>query len=271
MFKFISFGSGSSGNCYFLYTENTGILIDAGVGIRTMKKYFREYGLSWEKVKRIFITHDHADHIKAVGALSMETKANVYTTQTVHDGIVRNFCVRKKVPEAQVKVMEKGSTVTADGMEITSFAVPHDSMDNVGYRVSAHGVTFCLITDAGCITPEIAQQISLADYLVIEANHDEELLRAGRYPAHLQARILSETGHLSNHSCGNALAAYAGENLRRVWLCHLSEDNNRPEIALETITAIVKEKGANYTVNVLERKRPTGVFELTEGSLPYKV
>lgn len=263
MLKFISFGSGSSGNCYFLFTESTGLLIDAGVGIRTIKKYFREYGLSLSQVKHILITHDHADHIKAAGALSIETNADVYATAKVHAGIVQNFCVRKKVPEAQVKLMETGSRIALDGLAVRSFAVPHDSADNVGYCVTADGITFCLMTDAGCITPDMAREISLADYLVIEANHDEALLRSGRYPAHLQARILSETGHLSNRACGTALLNYASNKLRRVWLCHLSEDNNRPEIALETVTAIVKESNADYMVSVLERKRPTGVFALT--------
>ena len=202
MLKFISFGSGSSGNCYFLYTENDGLLIDVGIGIRTLKKYFRDYGLTLPQIKRVLITHDHADHIKSVGSINHDFQLPVYATAAVHQGIDRNYCVTRKVNVADRHYFVPGRTEQLGDFVVTPFAVPHDSRDNVGYFIEAGNTNFCLITDAGQVTDEMASYIQRARYLVIEANHDEEMLQQGPYPQHLKLRILSETGHLSNKACG---------------------------------------------------------------------
>lgn len=266
MLNFVSWGSGSSGNCYFLYTENEGLLIDAGVGVRTIKKYFREYGLKLSQINNILITHDHADHVKAVGALSIETGAKVWSTKSVHIGIMKNFCVRKKVPEDNISIIETGSTFSIGSFTIHSCHVPHDSMDNNGYLIKYENVSLGLITDIGSVTQDIANIVANANYLVIEANHDINLLLSGKYPQRLKERILSSHGHLSNKDCGQLLATYGTVDLRRVWLCHLSEDNNQPEIALsdikESIADTVFYKNPSFKIETLERKRPTGVFEL---------
>ena len=112
MLRFISFGSGSSGNCYYLFTETDSLLIDVGVGIRTLKKHFHNYGLRFEDVHNILITHDHADHVKSVGSLSNDYHLPVYTTRKVHSGIENNYCVRKKINGANVHVVEKGVPFT---------------------------------------------------------------------------------------------------------------------------------------------------------------
>ena len=152
MLRFISFGSGSSGNSYYLYTETDSILIDVGVGIRTLKKHFHNYGLRFEDVHHIFVTHDHADHVKSVGSLSSDYHLPVYTTRKVHVGIERNYCVRKKIAPNLVHIIEKSVPLNVGEFKITPFGVPHDSTDNVGYFVECEGVTFCLITDVGHIT-----------------------------------------------------------------------------------------------------------------------
>ena len=270
MLKFISLGSGSSGNCYFLFTENDGLLIDVGVGIRTMKKHFRDYGLNLAKVHHILITHDHADHIKSVGSLSNEQKLPVYATEIVHEGIDRNFCVVRKVQEDLRKVIVPGQKLTIGDFEVTPFTVPHDSSDNVGYFIECEQIAFCLITDAGCITPEMAEYIGKANYLVIEANHDLEMLRNGPYPQHLITRIESNTGHLCNTVCGETIAKYMNEGLRHVWLCHLSEENNHPELARKTVETILRSygivAGVDLELEVLKRTMPTGVYTLTAKS-----
>lgn len=268
MLKFISFGSGSSGNSYYLYTETDGLLIDAGVGIRTMKKGFRDYGLSLSAIHNILITHDHADHIKCVGSISHELNVPVYTTGKVHEGILKNYCVQRKVSKDLARTVEKGTTIEVGEFRVTPFSVPHDSADNVGYAIEAEGVTFCIITDAGEITDEIKPFINKANYLVMEANHDEEMLRSGPYPDHLKRRITSAAGHLSNKACGIALAENMSEDLRHVWLCHLSEENNHPELARKTVEAILRGygivAGKDLMLDVLKRKTPTGVYELTK-------
>lgn len=121
MLRFISFGSGSSGNCYYLFTETDSLLIDVGVGIRTLKKHFHNYGLRFEDVHNILITHDHADHVKSVGSLSNDYHLPVYTTRKVHSGIENNYCVRKKINGANVHVVEKGVPFTLGEFRITPF------------------------------------------------------------------------------------------------------------------------------------------------------
>lgn len=267
MLKFISFGSGSSGNCYYLFTATDGLLIDTGIGIRALKKYFKDYGQSVSSVHNILITHDHADHVKCVGCLSGDYHLPVYTTHDVHVGIGKNYCVQRKICKEYMHFVEKGETFTLGEFVITPFGVPHDSADNVGYFIECEGITFCIITDAGCVTDEMKSYISKANYLVIEANHDEEMLGNGPYPAYLKRRILSNNGHLSNRSCGQALAENMSESMRMVWLCHLSEDNNHPELARKTVESILGTHGiivgADISLEVLKRKIPSGIYELT--------
>ena len=127
-------------------------------------------------------------------------------------------------------------------------------------------MSFCIVTDAGEITDEIKCYISRANYLVIEANHDEEMLSKGPYPVHLKRRIMSATGHLSNADCGKAIAENMSESLRYVWLCHLSEENNHPELARKTVETVLRGygivAGVDFQLEVLKRKTPSGAFLL---------
>ncbi len=267
MLKFISFGSGSSGNCYYLFTENDGLMIDVGVGVRGLKKHFRDFGLSLSAVHYLLITHDHADHIKSVGSFSHEYHLPVYATEAVHQGIDRNYCVTRKLATQDKLKLALRDTITLGDFLVTPFAVPHDASQNVGYLVEADGVAFCLMTDAGCVTPEMCEFIGRADYLVIEANHDLEMLRQGPYPQYLKDRIESNNGHLSNYDCGKAIAENMNERLKHVWLCHLSEENNHPELARKTVESVLRQYGIvvgkDLQLDVLRRMKPMGIFDLT--------
>ena len=266
MFKFISFGSGSSGNCYYLFTETDGLLIDAGVGVRSLKKWFADYNLPMSSIHNILITHDHADHVKCVGSLSNDLKLPVYATRLVHSGIDNNNCVNYKINGANKKYIEKGKTIAIGDFSIIPFGIPHDSTDNVGYMIEHGGASFCLMTDVGHVTEEMKTFISHANYLVIEANHDEEMLMNGPYSEYLKGRVSGEIGHLSNRACGMALAENATERLKCVWLCHLSAENNEPERARKTVEMIINSYGPiawnNYMLEVLERRTPSRQFEL---------
>ena len=266
MLRFLSIGSGSSGNCYYLETANDAMLIDAGVGIRNIKKHLHDNGISLSSVKHILITHDHADHIKSVGVVSTEFSIPVYTSSDVHAGIRRNYCVPKKVPEDLCRIISKDVRVKIGDFYITPFSVPHDSSGNMGYRVEVDDVTFCLMTDVGHVTEEMQQYISEANYLVLEANYDVEMLKNGPYPQHLKTRIDSPTGHLSNHDCGEAIANYASPQLRHVWLCHLSEENNHPILAVKTVEQVLRSygiiAGKDFVVEDLKRKSPSQLYEL---------
>lgn len=268
MLRFISFGSGSCGNCYYIYNEKFGILIDVGIGIRKLKKHFMDYGLSMKNIRYILVTHDHADHVKAVGSLSNSLNLPVYTTSKIHEGIKRNYCVRKKINTCNIRIINPQETLNLESFDIDTFNVPHDSMENIGFKIRYGELLFCIMTDIGHVTDEMAQVISEADYLVIESNHDEEMLMKGPYPEYLKQRIRSGNGHISNRQCAQALKGNATEKLKKVWLCHLSQENNHPELARKTVEMELSDtvpfKGNNLTIEVLKRSSPSGIFELSE-------
>ena len=194
MLHFISFGSGSSGNCSLIYNEKEGLLIDAGIGVRILKKHLKNYGLNISNIRSILITHDHADHVKSVGSVSKDYHLPVYATSKVHEGIEENWCVRTKVPKDMSFVIEKGQPFHVGDFTITAFGVPHDSKDNVGYCIEAEGVTFVLMTDIGHFTDEMLEYVGRANYLVIEADYEKAMLEAGPYPEELKRRIQSSLG-----------------------------------------------------------------------------
>jgi len=266
MLRFISFGSGSCGNCYYLYTEDYGLLIDLGIGVRTLKKHFADYGLKLANIKSVLITHDHADHVKAVGSFCNTYNIPAYATAEVHEGIRRNYVIRKKIDTENIRTIMRNETFTLGPFSIKAFPVPHDSMDNVGYRIQCGDIVFCLITDAGHVTEEMATHIHESRYLVIEANHDEEMLRQGTYPSHLKARVAGPKGHLSNNMCAKALVEHASDALKHVWLCHLSQENNHPELARKTVEQALlgaeEFDGAKVKLDVLRRNMPSDIFEL---------
>lgn len=267
MLKFISLGSGSSGNCYYLSTETTAILIDVGLGMRTLKRHFQTFGLSFSRISAVLVTHDHADHIKSVGKLAAEYNLPIYSTVKVHEGIARNYCVSPQLKAENKYFLEKEKTLNIGDLHITPFEVPHDSNDCVGYCIEADGIRFSLITDIGHVTERVKEEVSKANYLVLESNHDSEMLMAGTYPAHLKGRISGPEGHLSNREAGELLANSSSPALRHVWLCHLSEENNHPELARKTVDAILRSygivPGVDFAFDVLRRKVPSEFYELT--------
>lgn len=268
MLKFFSFGSGSCGNCYYIGTENDAILIDAGVGIRRFKRNIKEYGITTSIIRGLLITHDHADHIKASGLISTEYHIPVYATAAVHEGIKRNYQVKSKIADEYSKTIKAGEPFDVGSFHITPFSLPHDASENVGYLIEVDGKSFCIMTDVGAVTNNVHTYIQKSNYLVIEANYDREMLRQGRYPELLKQRIASGNGHLANIQTAEALAANFHEDLRQIWLCHLSEENNHPELARKTIDTHLRSfgiiAGTDFKLEVLRRKIPTGPFTIED-------
>ncbi|WP_042369707.1 MBL fold metallo-hydrolase [Bacteroides neonati] len=262
--RFISLASGSSGNCYYLGTGKYGILIDAGIGIRTIKKALKEINVSLETIRAVFVTHDHADHIKAVGHLGEKFNIPVYTTARIHEGINKSYCMTEKLSNS-VRYLEKEQPMKLEDFCIESFEVPHDGTDNVGYCIEIGEKVFSFLTDLGEITPTAAKYICKANYLIIEANYDEEMLKMGPYPTYLKERISSNTGHMSNSDTAEFLAENINEHLKYIWLCHLSKDNNHPELAFKTIEWKLKAKGVLVGKDVqllaLKRSTPSDLYE----------
>lgn len=269
-YRLISLASGSSGNCYFLGTLSCGILIDAGIGIRTIKKTLREFGISIENIMAVLVTHDHADHIRTVGSLGEKLHVPIYATEATHAAISRSHYVQDKLI-ASKRIIEKEKPFLVHGFEVTAFEVPHDSFDNVGYHICFGQNKFTLATDVGHITDRIEYYAKQAEHLVIESNYDEEMLKFGAYPEYLKHRITNGTGHLSNRQAADFLASIYSKKLTDIWLCHLSHDNNHPELAYKTVEERLLEEGIKVGKDVLlqtlNRGKPSKAkeFELREG------
>ena len=235
--SFLSLASGSSGNCYYLGTPEFGVLIDAGIGIRTIKKVLKDKAIDFSKIVAVLITHDHADHIKTVGCLG----------------------------ESSRKVIEKEVPFMIRDFRITAFEVPHDSTDNVGYYIEYGDHKFTLATDVGHITETVSKYMGMANHLIIEANYDEEMLQFGTYPAFLKERVASPTGHLSNREAAEFLATHYDPKLKDIWLCHLSRDNNHPELAYKTVDFRLFQEGVrvgkDVSLHALKRTTPSDIFE----------
>lgn len=268
MFQFVSLSSGSSGNCYYISNGMDAVLIDAGASLRKVRRCFREYGIKTSTLRAVLITHDHADHVKDVGSVSAELNLPVFTTEKVHEGIQGNYRTKKKIDPSLKRMIRKEEVFRIGSLVVTPFGIPHDSMDNVGYSIQSEGLfedgVFTVMTDIGHPTGNVSKYVSISNFLVIEANYDKEKLRLGRYPRELQDRIRGGNGHLSNEQSAEILAGNFHEGLKKVWLCHLSAENNTPELASKTIEYHLRSygiiAGKDFTLDVLKRRETTGPF-----------
>ena len=271
-FLFLSLASGSAENCYYLGTSEYGILIDAGVGIRTVKKNLKEKGIDFDKIMAVLITHDHTDHIRTVGCLGGTCHIPIYATGPVHNGIDRSGYVRNTSCLSRVTI-EKGKAFVIRDFRIEAFEIPHDSSENVGYRIEYGESNFTIATDVGYIPDTVRDYLCRANHLVLEANYDEEMLRSGSYPDFLKERVAGPGGHLSNRETAEFLATHYTPRWKNIWLCHLSQKNNRPKLAYQTVALRMMREGiradTDVTLHVLARKTPSDVF-LLEQSDDYK-
>ncbi len=264
---FRSFASGSSGNCYYLGTKYSGVLIDAGISARTIQKLLREMDLEFRNIMAVLVTHDHADHIRAVGTLGERVHIPIYATELIHEGIDRNYGVKEKLKTSR-RYFEKEKEWDLNGMKINTFTIAHDSTDCLGYVIDYMGQRFMIATDCGSPSETMAAYIRTANHLVIEANHDEHLLLNGLYPTYLKERILSPNGHQSNTTCAELLRKNYHPGLRNVFLCHLSQENNDPMIAYATVHDALEDAGAvvgeDVYLKALNRTSATPVYTLTD-------
>jgi len=264
--EFLSLASGSSGNCYYLGNSHAGILIDAGIGARTIKKRLKDAGFALSNVVGVFITHDHVDHAKSVAALSDKHNIPVYATELIHTGIEQSYMIREKISGSK-RIIEKDIPFRLFDFTITAFDVPHDGLDNVGYLISYKDVQIVFATDLGHIPDSVADYLRQADYLILEANYDREMLKTGRYHYLLKKRISGKKGHLCNEQTADYLAENYSPRLKQVFLCHLSKENNRPDLAYDTIESRLSREniivGRDLQLTVLNRTAPTEVFNIT--------
>lgn len=247
--KFISLGSGSSGNCAYIGTENAGLLIDAGVDNNFVTNELLHNGIDMSQVRGILLTHDHSDHVKyAYPILRRNQHMLLYCTPKTLNGLLRRHNISRRIKDYHTAIY-KEFPFQAAGMDITAFEVCHDGTDNVGFSIEAAGMRFVVTTDTGIISERADYYMREADSVMIEANYDAEMLRNGPYPEHLKARIASERGHMDNADTARYLSeVIAGKGkLANIFLCHLSHDNNCPEQAQATIRQALVAAGATVT------------------------
>lgn len=270
MIRFKSFGSGSSGNCYYLGTETEGILIDAGIPVRMVVSELKSEGIdiSSGHIRGVLLTHEHADHTRGVSTLANHYGIPIYASVPVHKRMDSCRYIRDKVGAAR-RDLELGQHLDLAGFHIVSFSVPHDSVQNYGYHITrGEDFSFTLATDIGYVTPEIERYVALAQHLVIEANYDPNMLRAGSYEAWLQERVVGPGGHLSNGETAELLCRTYSPTMRNIWLCHLSKENNHPDLCWRTIEHRLFMEGIrvgkDVTLTTLKRNSASPMYLLQE-------
>lgn len=240
--RFLSIGSGSSGNCYYFGNSMQGILIDAGIASRTVRKALKSIGTDFDSIVGVFVSHDHVDHIKSVGTLGEVFKLPIYATAKTHEGIDRNWVVTRKLDGSR-RNLEIGQETQVGEFTITPYQVSHDATESVCFQIQYRSHCILVATDLGCSNEHVCRLIRQSDIVVIEANYDNNMLKNGPYPYPLKQRIISESGHLCNDETGRLLAENWHDGIKHVYLCHLSKDNNYPSLAKETVENHLKESG----------------------------
>ncbi|MDH4182910.1 MAG: MBL fold metallo-hydrolase [Nitrospinota bacterium] len=244
-------GSGSSGNCAWIGHDDGAILLDAGFSLKEITARIKIAGLDIKKLKGVLVTHEHSDHTRGLGPLSRGLKLPVFINRLTFEKIHR---IIGQV--YRVELFETGSDFVVDGIKAHPFSTSHDSADPCAFVFGAGGKKMGFLTDLGHATTLVKRSLTGLDYLVVESNHDMEMLMAGPYPWSLKKRIASRQGHLSNADCAALLEELVHPGLQGVTLAHLSETNNNPDLArLEAKNAL----GARAPFDVACQGRPLGV------------
>ncbi len=262
--SFCSFASGSSGNCYLIKSRESAILIDAGISAKRIHAALEETMTAREDVEAVFVTHEHSDHIKGLKVL---TKQNPGWRIFASAGTCRCLenVVHKSGNLCQVEI--DGTTRVGD-ISVRARSVSHDAVQPVCYFVMAGSSKIAVVTDTGYLPENVMAELVTSDLIVIEANHEVNMLKAGNYPYHLKLRILGDNGHLSNETAGKVLASVMSRDgrCRTILLAHLSRENNFPQLALQTVTNILEENsfypGKHMQLGVLSREGLSGSIEL---------
>lgn len=244
--KFISLSSGSSGNCYYIQSGGAKILIDAGVSTRYIKNALKQFDISIEEIDAVFITHEHNDHTYGVEVLSRNYNIPVYSNQLTTDNIIsRNHIKRKDLFNSF------DNEINIKDLNIHTFAVNHDAVNPVGYVINDKDTKFSVITDTGCITKDIYESIKGSKAIVLESNHDIEMLQNGPYHYALKQRILSNVGHLSNDAAGKTAVKLINDGTVEIILGHISSTNNTYDMVFQSICYYLSANNMNIGQDVI--------------------
>ncbi|AAK81463.1 phosphoribosyl 1,2-cyclic phosphodiesterase [Clostridium acetobutylicum] len=259
--KFCSLYSGSSGNSIFVASDNSKVLIDAGLSGKTIEKALKEIKEDPNEIDGIFVTHEHSDHIKGVGVLSRKYNIPIYANELTWKAMMNSI---GKIKDDNIKIITQDYIEIKD-MNILNYKIPHDAASPCGYKILSGNKSACVATDLGHFADEVKSKISDADVILLESNHDVEMLKFGPYPYPLKRRILSEVGHLSNEDCGKAIVDIAKKGKKKIILGHLSRTNNYPELAYKTVVNELVQNGieidGDISISMAKRDMPSNYIE----------
>jgi phosphoribosyl 1,2-cyclic phosphodiesterase len=247
MIKVCSLFSGSSGNCIYVSYNETSVLIDAGVSGKRIEEALKGIGESFDTIKGIFITHEHSDHINGAGIIARRYKIPIYANPVTWKAM-RPF-IGKILPE-YIRQIDVGEDFLLGDIGIRSFPIPHDAACPVGYNLFIEGKKLTIATDIGHMSSELMANLEKSDMVLLESNHDIEMLKTGRYPWPLKQRILGDNGHLCNDMAGKVVANLAENGTKTFLLGHLSQENNFPELAYKTVCNALLERSINPVEDV---------------------
>ncbi len=263
--KLMNIASGSSGNVTFVGTENTSVLIDAGISMKKIEEGMNSIGMSARDLDAIMITHEHSDHIKGLGVLSRKYGIPIYATQGTIKGIGENTSVGR-IDNELYNVISTDISFQVGDLTIEPHSIWHDAYEPVCYSISDGKSKAAIATDLGDFNDYLVKCLSDSDMLLIEANHDIRMLEAGPYPYDLKRRILGQKGHLSNEASGRFIRKLLNDHIKTIILGHLSKDNNIPELAYEAVKLELKDNGftdniEDFNLHTAMRDMPDRLYE----------
>lgn len=248
---FCPLASGSKGNCIYVGTNQTKILIDAGISARALEKRLNEINVDLTDIDAILITHEHMDHILGLKMLALKMGIPILANHETAKGIVQTL--GGECPK--FKIFSTGESFEFADIEVHPFSIPHDTLDPVGFTMRIDNLKIGFCADIGFATSLVQHQLSHCDYLYLEANHQISMVHASSRPMIYKQRVLSKSGHLSNGESGNLLVNVYSPKLKHVHLAHLSSECNSPEVALTTIREILQKNGISLEMCIAPQDR----------------
>ena len=253
-------GSGSSGNCTCIATEKTCILVDLGFSWRSLTRRLHEAGLHDRKIDAVIITHGHSDHTQGISSFRSRSAAPIFVNEGTQ-AEVPGF----GIVDGKEKFCSKAPFIIGD-LEIEAFPVSHDAAEPVGFRFRGEGIDGALATDLGELSDKVAAKLRGCDWLIVESNHDEQMLKIGPYPWDVKQRVMSRLGHLSNQELSSFLAGDFDGQASHILLAHLSRQNNDPEVALGHATRALSQhfprSSQDHQLHLTHQDRPSVVLTL---------
>lgn len=242
---FLSLISGSSGNASLIKVKNTTILVDCGLSAKRLVDLLNKIDISPDSINALLITHEHSDHVTGAGIISRRFDIPIYATEKTHN--VLNI---GPVKEHNIKIITPDTKFEIGDFAINPFNISHDAANPVGYSFDDGSLKYSVLTDTGIITDSILKAVSGSDYIMLEANHDVDMLMYGAYPFNLKKRIASDIGHMSNDYAAQVAVKLLESNSKNIMLSHLSNNNNTPEIAYKTVESVLLKHGAKIGSDV---------------------